>query len=147
MRSAAHSFFFVAFNLDFYLDPDPNQLLVLLNQEQDAPSMTRNPRYRQLNEALCSLIEDFAYLSFYPLAVNDPHLLANVVRAVDRASGYIFHGDISEVIVRDGALEDHSAAQDRYFAAPQTTNTGEAVKPSHVSVLSNVVERETEFII
>lgn len=115
------------------MDPSAEHLLALLEQKSDD-----NPQYKKLNAALCSFVEDFAYLSFYPLAVNDMELLAKAMRAIDRASGYIFHGDISEVIVKNGLLEDHSDLQHRTF---------ESKEDNTPSVLMNaIVEHQTDFI-
>lgn len=50
-------------------------------------------RYKKLNAALVSLIEDYSLVSFIPLDISNKALLLQVKNAVDKANGYIFGGN------------------------------------------------------
>ena len=58
-------FFFVAFNLDFYTDV--LDLNFLLEHIKDDPF---SQKYKKLNEALVSLVEDYGLVSFKTLDVQ-----------------------------------------------------------------------------
>lgn len=47
-------------------------------------------RYKKLNGALASFIEDYSLVHFTPLNVRDRRSLLNVQNLVDKANGYIF---------------------------------------------------------
>ncbi|KAF4555639.1 GPN-loop GTPase 2-like protein [Elsinoe fawcettii] len=104
------------FNLDFYTEvQDLHYLLPHLEAEQagvSLPTLSSDPtvdpesilqtirtrdggenKWTRLNEALIGLIEDFGLVSFQPLAVEDKKSMAAVVRAIDRASGFVFGAD------------------------------------------------------
>ncbi|KAF2226928.1 hypothetical protein BDZ85DRAFT_316374 [Elsinoe ampelina] len=104
------------FNLDFYTEvQDLHYLLPHLEAEQagiSLPTLSSDPtvdpasvletirardggdnKWTRLNEALIQLIEDFGLVSFQPLAVEDKKSMAAVVRAIDRASGFVFGAD------------------------------------------------------
>lgn len=105
------------FNLDFYTEvQDLSYLLPHLEAEQAGVSLsnlqsdpTIDPdailerirardtpagnKWTRLNEALIQLIEDFGLVSFQPLAVEDKESMAALVRAIDRASGFVFGVD------------------------------------------------------
>jgi len=71
------------FNLDFYTEVQ--DLSHLSN------SLTHgSPRFAALNTAICELIEDFGYVGFETLAVEDKTSMINLMRSVDRALGYAF---------------------------------------------------------
>lgn len=73
--------------LDFYTNvADLSYLQYHLNQD---PFMKR---FQQLNEAMCGLIEDFALVGFETLCIQDKESVTKVVRAIDKASGYVFGG-------------------------------------------------------
>lgn len=79
------------FNLDFYTEvQDLAYLLPALAMEQG--STTANAKFDKLNDALIQLIEDFGLVGFETLAVEDRASMANFLRAIDRASGYVFAG-------------------------------------------------------
>ena len=105
------------FNLDYYTEvQDLQYLLPHLEAEQaclslstlasdptvDPTSVLEHVRARatpatqkwaKLNEAMIQLIEDFGLVSFQPLAVEDKASMAALVRAIDRASGFVFGAD------------------------------------------------------
>jgi GPN-loop GTPase len=80
------------FNLDFYTEvQDLRQLLPVLSAEQ-AESAGGSTKWEALNSALIDLIEDFGLVGFETLAVEDRQSMASLLRAIDRASGYVFAG-------------------------------------------------------
>ena len=80
------------FNLDFYTEvQDLHHLLPLLSAEQ-ANTPGGSAKWERLNEALVGLIEDFGLVGFETLAVEDRQSMASLVRAIDRASGYVLTG-------------------------------------------------------
>ena len=83
------------FNLDFYTEvQDLQRLLPVLNLEQSASGATGEAakKWERLNEALISLVEDFGLVGFETLAVEDRQSMASLLKAIDRASGYVFMG-------------------------------------------------------
>jgi hypothetical protein len=80
------------FNLEFYTEvQDLQQLLPVLSAEQ-ADSAGGSAKWEALNTALIGLIEDFGLVGFETLAVEDRQSMASLLRAIDRASGYVFAG-------------------------------------------------------
>jgi hypothetical protein len=80
------------FNLDFYTEvQDLHHLLPSLAAEQ-AGSMGGSEKWDKLNEALIGLIEDHGLVGFETLAVEDRQSMSALLRAIDRASGYVFAG-------------------------------------------------------
>ncbi|XP_012234516.1 GPN-loop GTPase 2 [Linepithema humile] len=78
----------LAFNIDFYTEV--LDLKYLLEQLDENPFTAK---YKKLNSALVSLIEDYSLVSFVPLDVSNKALLLQVKNAVDKANGYIFGGN------------------------------------------------------
>ncbi|KAG0293954.1 GPN-loop GTPase 2 [Linnemannia gamsii] len=104
--------------LDFYTNvADLSYLQYHLNQD---PFMKR---FQQLNEAMCGLIEDFALVGFETLCIQDKESVTKVVRAIDKASGYVFGGleesneSILMTAMRAGSEWDSSVhdVQERYI--------------------------------
>ncbi|KAK5135315.1 hypothetical protein LTR08_005419 [Meristemomyces frigidus] len=79
------------FNLDFYTEvQDLHHLLPALAAEHTASSGSNNDdKWHNLNEALISLILDFGLVAFETLAVEDRASMASLLKAIDRASGYV----------------------------------------------------------
>ncbi|XP_032672657.1 GPN-loop GTPase 2 [Odontomachus brunneus] len=78
----------LAFNIDFYTEVlDLNYLLEKLDEDPFTA------KYKKLNAALVSIIEDYSLVSFIPLDVSNKALLLKVKNAVDKANGYIFGGN------------------------------------------------------
>ncbi|PNF35351.1 GPN-loop GTPase 2 [Cryptotermes secundus] len=73
------------FGIDFYTEVlDLGYLLECLDE---------NPithRYKKLNAALVSLVEDYSLVTFIPLNINDQQCLLRLKNTVDKANGYIF---------------------------------------------------------
>ncbi|OZJ03045.1 hypothetical protein BZG36_03710 [Bifiguratus adelaidae] len=83
----------LAFNLEYYTEVMD---LDYLQQQLDEDPI--NKRYKQLNKALCELIEDFSLVGFYTLAVEDKKSMMNVLQVIDKAGGYIFGGLTEELL-------------------------------------------------
>ncbi|KAK4986914.1 hypothetical protein LTR50_004956 [Elasticomyces elasticus] len=116
------------FNLDFYTEvQDLEYLLPHLEAEQaisplrkrDSPSSASDPdrpnppsesdsKWHKLNLALIQLIQDHGLVGFTPLAVEDKASMLNLLRAIDRASGYAFGSEkgvndsVWKVAMREG---------------------------------------------
>ena len=98
------------FNLDFYTEvQDLDYLLPHLDAERsgaplpptsddtqaDAEEDTTveeqpKSKFSALNRAIIELVQDFSLVSFETLAVEDKGSMANLLRVIDRASGYAF---------------------------------------------------------
>lgn len=105
------------FNIDFYTEVlDLNYLLEKLDED----SITS--KYKKLNAALVSLIEDYSLVSFIPLDISNQTLLMNVKNAIDKANGYVFGGNEPQNIqsllaCAVGAMSEteKTASLDAYF--------------------------------
>lgn len=76
------------FNIDFYTEVlDLNYLLDKLDEDP------YTSKYKKLNAALISLIEDNNLVSFLPLDINNDTLLMQIKNSIDKANGYIFGGN------------------------------------------------------
>lgn len=77
------------FNLDYYTEvQDLEYLLPHLEAEHGG---SRGPsKLAGLDHALVGLVEDFGLVGFETLAVEDKTSMMDVLRAIDRASGYVF---------------------------------------------------------
>jgi hypothetical protein len=81
------------FNLDFYTEvQDLQHLLPALSQEQAGTQGGASGKWDALNKALIELVEDYGVMGFETLAVEDRDSMATLLRAIDRASGYVFAG-------------------------------------------------------
>lgn len=81
------------FNLDFYTEvQDLHHLLPALSKEQAGTAGGASGKWDALNEALIGLIEDHGLIGFETLAVEDRQSMASLLRAIDRASGFVFAG-------------------------------------------------------
>ncbi|KAJ5159489.1 GPN-loop GTPase 2 [Penicillium canariense] len=94
------------FNLDFYTEvQDLNYLLPHLEAES---SRLTNSKFSALNTAIIDLVEEFGLVAFETLAVEDKKSMMNLLRAIDRASGYAFgpaegaNDTVWSVAVREG---------------------------------------------
>lgn len=77
-------------------------------------------RHLPLSRALCKLIEEQPYVSFYPLYIEDKESVAKIVRVVDKANGYIFGGltpgneTMLQAADRDGFLENVDREREQF---------------------------------
>ncbi|KAK3917672.1 GPN-loop GTPase 2 [Frankliniella fusca] len=73
------------FGIDFYTDVlDLQYLLEALDEDPFSK------KYRKLNAAIVSLVEDFSLVTFLPLNTKDQKSLLRVRSAVDKASGWVY---------------------------------------------------------
>ncbi|KAF9167399.1 GPN-loop GTPase 2 [Actinomortierella ambigua] len=100
-------------SLDFYTNvADLSFLEYHLNQD---PFMAK---FKQLNKALCELVEDFGLVGFETLCIQDKASVTKVVRAIDKAGGYVFGGleeaneSIMMTAMRHGSEWEADAIQD-----------------------------------
>lgn len=75
----------VQFGIDFYTEVLD---LTYLLESLDENPITR--RYKKLNTALVSLVEDYSLVTFIPLNIKDQQHLLRLKNAIDKANGYIF---------------------------------------------------------
>jgi hypothetical protein len=98
------------FNLDFYTEVQSlDYLLPHLNKEQasgvpgpkppqsakttnDLDTYPPTSKFTALNEAIVNLVEDYGLVGFETLAVEDKKSMMVLLRAIDRAGGYVFGG-------------------------------------------------------
>ncbi|XP_043605192.1 GPN-loop GTPase 2 isoform X2 [Bombus pyrosoma] len=71
-------------------DAEVLDLNYLLDKLDEGPFTSK---YKKLNAAFVSLIEDYSLVSFIPLDISNQTLLLQVKNAVDKANGYIFGGN------------------------------------------------------
>ncbi|KAJ1667663.1 hypothetical protein IW140_001280 [Coemansia sp. RSA 1813] len=73
------------FNLEYYTSVmDLGYLLDSLNQRDGSK------RFGELNRVICELVEDFSMVGFSTLCITDKHSVANLMKEIDKANGYIF---------------------------------------------------------
>jgi len=110
------------FNLDFYTEvQDLSYLLPHLDAES---SRVSHEKFGPLNNAIIDLIEEFGLVGFETLAVEDKKSMMNLLRAIDRASGYVFgpaegaNDSVWQVAVREGmGSMDIRDVQERWLDA------------------------------
>jgi hypothetical protein len=71
------------FNLEYYTEVlDLSELLQALD--------TTHKKYKKLNEAIVSLVEDYSLVTFQPLDAYRTESLARLYKLIDKANGYVF---------------------------------------------------------
>ena len=102
--------------LEFYLRPP--ELAPLLDG-----AFAGRERFARLNERLADVVEDFGLVAFTPCAVEDRELMLELVRKIDRASGFHFGGgstnnSVLDVVDASGtqrwAFDDVQGVVERY---------------------------------
>lgn len=94
------------FNLDFYTEVQ--DLSFLLPHLEAESSRLAHSKFGALNTAIIDLVEEFGLVAFETLAVEDKKSMMNLLRAIDRASGYAFgpaegaNDTIWQVAMREG---------------------------------------------
>jgi hypothetical protein len=108
------------FNLDFYTEVQDLSYL-LPHLEAESPRLT-NSKFGALNQTIIDLVEEFGLVAFETLAVEDKKSMMNLLRAIDRASGYAFgpaegaNDSIWQVAVREGmGTTDVRDVQERWL--------------------------------
>lgn len=108
------------FNLDYYTEvQDLSYLLPHLEAES---SRLSNNKFGALNKTIIDLVEEFGLVAFETLAVEDKKSMMNLLRAIDRASGYAFgsaegaNDSVWQVAVREGmGVMDVRDVQERWI--------------------------------
>jgi len=73
------------FNLDYYTEVlDLNYLL------DTFPEDNFTKKYKQLNEALTGLINDYSLVNFIPITVKSKERMVAASQVIDKANGYVF---------------------------------------------------------
>ncbi|KAJ2793790.1 hypothetical protein H4S07_006945 [Coemansia furcata] len=120
---------------------DLDYLLFHLNERE--PST----RFSDLNKVICELIEDYSLVGFSTLCITDKHSVANLLKEVDKANGYIFgalsQGNESILMSANSTdlLSEARDAQMRYETlrdAATNTRPGGAGNTPLDSVLGNM---------
>jgi hypothetical protein len=73
------------FNLDFYTEV--LDLTFLVDALDSKPEFKK---YKKLNEAIVSMVEDYGLVTFQPLDANETRSLARLYKVIDKANGYAF---------------------------------------------------------
>ncbi|KAI0970510.1 hypothetical protein F4678DRAFT_435504 [Xylaria arbuscula] len=121
------------FNLDFYTEV--RELSYLLPElEAEAPAM-RSDKFSRLNQAVANLVENFGLVRFEVLAVENKKSMVQLLRVVDRASGYVFGGaegandTIWQVAMRnESSMMDVQDIQERWIDAKDEYDTAEQME-------------------
>jgi hypothetical protein len=150
------------FNLEFYTEVhDLNYLLPYLEAEQRGESIEQlqhdadedkppppPSRFKKLNEAITSLVNDFSLVAFEPLCVEDKNLMASLLHAADRSSGYAFGGTVeganesiwSVAVSQDAVKVDINDVQERWVDRRDEMDEEERERWKH----EGKIEREGE---
>lgn len=99
------------FNLDFYTEvQDLSYLLPELSREQQSSTPGGSAgKWEKLNEALVELIQDFGLVGFETLAVEDRASMFSLLKAIDRASGYLLSTTRNVDPTTGGTVDDEAS--------------------------------------
>lgn len=118
------------FNLDFYTEVQ--DLAYLLPHLESESSRLAHEKFGPLNNAIIDLVEEFGLVAFETLAVEDKKSMLNLLRSIDRASGYAFgpaegaNDSIWQVAVREGlGATDVRDVQERWIDAREEYDEAE----------------------
>jgi len=106
------------FGLEFYTDVED---LSLIEDVLDRDQVTS--KFKELNRALCEIIQDFRLVNFCTLNIQDKESVAKLVKEIDRANGYAYTGtlqvasELRKLNVRDVDYEYYrvAAVQEKYI--------------------------------
>eukprot|EP00002_Diphylleia_rotans_P023769 TRINITY_DN4677_c0_g1_i5.p1 TRINITY_DN4677_c0_g1~~TRINITY_DN4677_c0_g1_i5.p1 ORF type:complete len:306 (+),score=45.10 TRINITY_DN4677_c0_g1_i5:60-977(+) len=79
----------LAFSLEYYADVLDLEML-MTNLRLESPKDPFHRRHQKLLSAICELIEDYSLVGFCTLNVSDKQLMYNLLKAIDKANGYVF---------------------------------------------------------
>lgn len=72
-------------NLDFFTEQgDLSQLVHLLGEDRHFD------KFAKLNQALVGIIDDFPFVGYHTLNIQDKESVVRLLRAVDKSNGYIY---------------------------------------------------------
>lgn len=72
-------------NLEFYTDLGNMHFLVDLLRADG-----RTKRFAKLNEALVEIVEDFPFVGYHTLDIQNKESVIRLLRAIDKSSGYVY---------------------------------------------------------
>nr|XP_036672014.1 GPN-loop GTPase 2 [Drosophila suzukii] len=81
------------FNVDYYTDV--LDLKYLLDKLDDDPTMRK---HRKLNAAICSMVEDYALVSFQLLDVFSTDSMLRLRNHIDKANGYVYKAGEEQMV-------------------------------------------------
>lgn len=83
--SFPHACLRIAFNLEFFTDSgDLRQLVRMLESD---PLLEK---FSKLNCALVDIIEDYPYVGYHTLNIQDKESVLRLLRAIDKSNGYVY---------------------------------------------------------
>ncbi|CDF37649.1 unnamed protein product [Chondrus crispus] len=91
------------FNLDFFTDN--GNLSHLVDMLELDPRMKK---FAKLNQALVSLIEDFPFVGYHTLNIQDKESVIHLLRAIDKSNGYMYSN-----------LDVNNLAYDAFLGKPE----------------------------
>lgn len=131
------------FSLDYYTQV---QDLSYLLQRLDQDPFTA--KFNKLSAALCELVEEFGLVGFLTLCIQDKESVLHVVRAVDKANGYIFGGlengneSIFEAADRWEAWDRYNRdVEDKYLSGGQEVYEAE-IDDLKDSLVGDILEKD-----
>lgn len=92
-----------AFNLDFFTDN--GNLSHLLDMLALDPRMKK---FAKLNKALVQVIEDFPFVGYHTLNIQDKESVVHLLRAIDKSNGYMYSN-----------LDVHNLPYDAFLGKPE----------------------------
>lgn len=102
------------FGLEFYTDVlDLSYLLPRLKAQQHNASHPLARKYARLHAAIADLVESYNLVSFVPLDVQNAELLAQVLKVVDKANGYMYVQESSAATGQGAAASTTAGMQQR----------------------------------
>ena len=85
------------FTIDFY-----TRAMDLRSLIESDPARGHSRKLLRMNAALCDLVDEFALVNFQTLDIQEKASLFGVLKAVDKANGYIFASEDLEVWLDQG---------------------------------------------
>eukprot|EP00299_Pterocystis_sp_00344_P018006 c9003_g1_i1.p1 GENE.c9003_g1_i1~~c9003_g1_i1.p1 ORF type:complete len:305 (-),score=53.83 c9003_g1_i1:71-985(-) len=107
----------LAFGLEFYTEP--HDLSYLL--DTIAADTSGGTRFKQLNDAIRQLVEDFELVAFHTLDVSDKQSMHTLLQEIDRSNGYVFRvfqglgNNILQMASTDTPIDETLRIQEKYM--------------------------------
>lgn len=92
-----------AFNLEYFTDNGDLKFLVDL-----LAADPRTKKFAKLNEALVDVIEDFPFVGYHTLNIQDKESVVRLLRAIDKSNGYMYSN-----------LDVNNLAYDAFIGKPE----------------------------
>lgn len=88
-------------DLDYFTESGGGDLSRLLDAIGKDPIMSK---YAKLNHALIQVIEDFSFVAFHTLDINNKESVIRLSKAVDKSNGYMYAGLDASKVTYDGLV-------------------------------------------